>query len=263
MVQVVAIRPRNAAGYRRVSLTSTRSRTTAQALNFAPEPASPTLHYDDDPPRPQISARTQALLDAAKQAQDALVERAVTEANLLRAQKEEVSQLFRELRQQRLYELEEEKQRIAREQEESRRRRLALYEERQRVEYERIRLDKVRREQEIERRKEEIIQSRRQLEEERRAQEEAATEARRIAEEIRQREQEEAERIRQERLRECAVCMDEADMDLMVQLPCTHWYCVEDLDSTFSWSDDGLTRVLTIASCLPKCDPSSQALPML
>src|SRR6266487_3483438 len=102
MVQVAAIRPRNAAGYRRVSLTSTRSRTAGQALSFVPEPALPTLHHDYsqtqyqnscDPPLPQISARTQALLDAAKQAQDALVERAITEANLLRTQKEEVSQL--------------------------------------------------------------------------------------------------------------------------------------------------------------------------
>jgi len=191
-------------------------------LSFTPEPALPSLRHDD-PPQPQISARTQELLDAAKQAQDAIVERAIAEANLLRAQKEEVSQLFRELRQQKVYEIEEEKQRITREQEEDRRRRLALYGERQRIEYERVRLDKIRQVQEIERRREEILQRRRQLEEERRAQEEAAAE-------VRRREQEEAERIRQERLRQCAVCMDEADIDLMVQLPCTHWYCVDDLD---------------------------------
>lgn len=263
MLQITAIRPRNAAGHRRVSLASTRPRTAAEALNFAPEPTSPGLHYDDNPLQPQISTRTQALLDAAKQAQDALVERAITEANLLRAQKEEVSQLFKELRQQRVYDLEEEKQRIAREQEEGRRRRLALYEERQREEHERVRLDKVRREQEIERRKEGILQRGRQLAEERRAQEEAAAEARRIAQEIRRREQEEAERIRQERLRQCAVCMDEVDMDLMAQLPCTHWYCVEDLDSKFSWLEDGLTSVLSAARCLPKCDARAQTLPML
>jgi len=237
MVQVAAIRPRNATGHRKVSLTSTRPRTTGQTLSFVLEPASPTLHLDD-PPLPRISGRTQSLLDAAKQAQDALVERAIAEANLLRAQKEEVSQLFRELRQQRVYELEEERQRVARAQDEDRRRRLALYEERQRIEYEKIRLEKLRRGQDIERRREELLQRRRQLEEERRAQEEAAEEDRRRAVEIRRREQEEAERIRRERLRECAVCMDEADVDLMVQLPCTHWYCIEDLDSESSWSED-------------------------
>ena len=264
MAQVAAIRPKNAAGHRRVSLASTRSRTAGQqqTLNFVPEPTSQALHYDDPPPRPQISARTQALLDAAKQAQDALVERAVTEANRLRVQKEEVSQLFRELRQQKVYEAEEERRRIAREQEEDRRIRLALYEERQNIEYERIRLDRLRREQEIERRKEEILQRRRQLEEERHAQEEAAAEARRIAEEIRQREREEAERIRQERLRQCAVCMDEVDMDLMVQLPCSHWYCVEGLESKFSCFGR-LAYTQRLLRCLPKCDPSAQTLSML
>ena len=76
-------------------------------------------------------------------------------------------------------------------------------------------------------------------------------------------EQEEVERIRQERLRECAVCMDEADIDQMVQLPCTHWYCIEDLDSKSSWSEDWLTKVLRVTRCLPRSDPSTQTLPML
>ena len=238
MAQVAAIRPRNAAGYRRVSLVSTRSRTTAQALNFATEPPSPEVHYER--PRPQISARTQVLLDRAKQAQDTLVENALTEVNLLLSQNEGFSQGFRELRQQRVHELEQEKQRIKREREEDRRRRLALYEERRAIQYERIQADRIRREQERERRKEEQLQQRRQLEEERRAQEEAAVEARRIAQEIRRWEHEEIERIRRERLRQCAVCMDETDLDLMIPLPCSHWYCVEDLTSKSSGSEDWL-----------------------
>ena len=55
----------------------------------------------------------------------------------------------------------------------------------------------------------------------------AAAEAarRRVAEEARRRAAEEAERRRRERLRPCSVCMDENDVNLMVQVPCSHWYC--------------------------------------
>lgn len=74
------------------------------------------------------------------------------------------------------------------------------------------------------------LEKQRRLEEERiqqeRAEAEAAALAQRLAEEEdRQRQLEEAERIRRERLRECTVCFDEDDMDVMVQLECTHWYC--------------------------------------
>lgn len=42
------------------------------------------------------------------------------------------------------------------------------------------------------------------------------------------------ERIRQENSRECAVCMEAGDVTHMVQVPCTHWYCHEDLESKSS-----------------------------
>lgn len=50
-------------------------------------------------------------------------------------------------------------------------------------------------------------------------------EERAAAEEAFRREAEEAERRRRETLRECAVCMDENDMQHMVEAPCQHWYC--------------------------------------
>jgi hypothetical protein len=45
------------------------------------------------------------------------------------------------------------------------------------------------------------------------------------AAERRRLEAEEAERVRRERLRECAVCLEEIDMGVMIEVPCTHWYC--------------------------------------
>jgi len=51
-----------------------------------------------------------------------------------------------------------------------------------------------------------------------REEQEAIIEAQRIA-------AEDEERRRRERLRTCVVCMDENDLDVMVQVPCQHWYC--------------------------------------
>lgn len=53
----------------------------------------------------------------------------------------------------------------------------------------------------------------------------AREERERIVEQQRRRALEEAERRRRERQRECAVCLDINDMDIMVEAPCMHWYC--------------------------------------
>lgn len=45
------------------------------------------------------------------------------------------------------------------------------------------------------------------------------------AAERRRLEAEEVERVRRERLRQCAVCLEEIDVGVMVEVPCTHWYC--------------------------------------
>ena len=103
----------------------------------------------------------------------------------------------------------QEHERIERSQLQARRRRLAEQAERQRIEDERHRRE--------------------------RDEAQAAHLARLAAEEDRRRRQaEQAERIRRERLRECAVCFDSQDMDMMVQVACSHWYCIEDLRSMYT-----------------------------
>ena len=74
------------------------------------------------------------------------------------------------------------------------------------------------------------------VEDERRRRERDEAQAARLArlaaeDDRRRRQAEQAERIRRERLRECAVCFDSQDMDMMVQVACAHWYCIEDLRS--------------------------------
>ena len=61
----------------------------------------------------------------------------------------------------------------------------------------------------------------------------------------------EEERIRQERLRECAVCMEAEDVDRMIQLRCQHWYCPEDLLSRYPLllSQQRLTSYSCFRSC--------------
>ena len=103
----------------------------------------------------------------------------------------------------------QEHERIERSQLEARRRTLAEQVERRRIENERLQRE--------------------------REEAQAARLAQIVAEEDRRRRQaEQAERIRRERLRECAVCFDSQDMDMMVQVECSHWYCIEDLRSMYT-----------------------------
>ena len=76
----------------------------------------------------------------------------------------------------------------------------------------------------------EAEQRRRALEQERRIREQAiaARQAEIAAEEERRRRQEEERRAR---LRECAVCLEDQDMSVMIETPCRHWYCREDIQS--------------------------------
>ena len=76
----------------------------------------------------------------------------------------------------------------------------------------------------------EAEQRRNALEQERRAREQAiaARQAEIAAEEERRRRQEEG---RRQRLRECAVCLEDQDMLLMIEAPCSHWYCRGDIQS--------------------------------
>lgn len=76
----------------------------------------------------------------------------------------------------------------------------------------------------------EAEQRRYELQEEERVREQAiaARQAQLAAEEEERQRQEEERRARE---RECAVCLEAADMWLMVEAPCGHWYCREDLQS--------------------------------
>lgn len=145
----------------------------------------------------------------------------------------------------------QEHERIERSQLETRRRRLAEQVERRRIENERLQREReeaqaarlaqvVAEEAERQRRLAEEAE-RQRVEDERRRRErneaQAAHLARLAAEEDRRRRQaEQAERLRRERLRECAVCFESQDMDMMVQVACSHWYCIEDLRSMYTLS---------------------------
>ena len=143
----------------------------------------------------------------------------------------------------------QEHERIERSQLEARRRRLAEQVEQRRIENERLQREREEAQaarltqivaEEAERQRRLADEAERQrVEDERRRRErdeaQAAHLARLAAEEDRRRRQaEQAERIRRERLRECAVCFDSQDMDLMVQVECSHWYCIEDIRSMYT-----------------------------
>ena len=143
----------------------------------------------------------------------------------------------------------QEHERIERSQLEARRRRLAEQVEQRRIENERLQREReeaqaarlaqiVAEEAERQRRLADEAERQRVADERRRRERDeaqAAHLARLAAEEDRRRRQaEQAERIRRERLRECAVCFDSQDMDLMVQVECSHWYCIEDIRSMYT-----------------------------
>ena len=83
------------------------------------------------------------------------------------------------------------------------------------------------------------------LERERRAREQAiaARQAEIAAEEERRRRQEEE---RRQRLRECAGCLEDQDMLLMIEAPCRHWYCRGDIQSK---------AVYASSQRVPRADP--------
>ncbi|KAI9658326.1 MAG: hypothetical protein M1821_002459 [Bathelium mastoideum] len=130
--------------------------------------------------------------------------------------------------------------------------------QRQREELEQRRLDEQQRQiqameaiqrhfQEVERRQREELEEYRRIqheerqrqerqiqEAERRRADEAAREALRQGERLRRERQEQQRREQEEearraRLRQCLACMEDADMDGMIELACTHWYCRQDI----------------------------------
>ena len=195
----------------------------------------------------EIQQRKNAVQDAQNAWYDAIASD-VQERNAIRQE-----QLLHAKRERdRIAEAErQEYERIQRSQLEARRRRLTEQVERQRTEYERLqrereevqaaRLAQIAAEEAEQQRLLAEEAERQRVEDERRRRErdeaQAAYLAQLAAEEDRRRRQaEQAERIRRERLRDCAVCFDSQDMDMMVQVACSHWYCIEDLRSMYTLS---------------------------
>lgn len=125
------------------------------------------------------------VLSAAAQARDIKYE----------ARREMLDETNRQIQQQ-----QEEQQRLFAERESQRRARAVEREEQQRQEEARIRRE-------------------REEAEQRRREEQAA------AEEAERRAAEEAEQRRRERLRNCIICMEDVDLSLATQTPCSHWSC--------------------------------------
>lgn len=246
-----AIRPKDARQYRQRSVSVLpRSDPTQDST------ASNNVESSAGPLQLVLSRNTYERLAAARRAQDGLTDQVRAEALAMKERQQEELRIFREFR-----ELAEQEKR----QQEEALRQLQLDDLRQRMlEFETLRaIEEEERAVEVARRREtealmrdEAIRQR-QAEQnrilaERIAEEEARVEEERIRiqeeeqreliriqeaeerERIRIQEAEERERIRRERFRECAVCMEEDDMGSMIQAPCAHWYCREDLQSKFS-----------------------------
>ncbi|KAI6081696.1 hypothetical protein F4821DRAFT_248642 [Hypoxylon rubiginosum] len=245
-----AIRPKDARQYRQRSVSVLpRSDPTQDST------ASNNVESSAGPLQLVLSRNTYERLAAARRAQDGLTDQVRAEALAMKERQQEELRIFREFR-----ELAEQEKR----QQEEALRQLQLDDLRQRMlEFETLRaIEEEERAVEVARRREtealmrdEAIRQR-QAEQnrilaERIAEEEARVEEERIRiqeeeqreliriqeaeerERIRIQEAEERERIRRERFRECAVCMEEDDMGSMIQAPCAHWYCREDLQTAF------------------------------
>ncbi|KAJ8132670.1 hypothetical protein O1611_g954 [Lasiodiplodia mahajangana] len=238
-VKCQVIRPKDARQYRQrsVSVLPRPDLTPGSAAGrYVEYPTTPR-----PPPELVLSPNTYERLAAAKRAQDEMIDHARAEAMAMRERQYEVSRTIRRLR--------DSAAREKREREETRHqqriddferlmmefetRRAIVEEERIAEEIRREALGNSIREFMIQKRDEVVRQ--RQLEQDRLLAEHMEAEARIEEEQIRAREEaEERERIRQERLRDCAVCMEADDMGSMIQAPCAHWYCREDLQSKFS-----------------------------
>lgn len=241
-VKCQVIRPKGARQYRQrgvsVLLRSNPTQESA-AIRYVEYPeasVAPRL-----PPELVLSPNTYERLAAAKRAQDELTDHVRAEALAIRERQYEELRIIRQLR-----ELTAREKQVR---EETRRKprmgdieRIMLeFENRRAIEEEERIAEVVRREAMRDSIRESMTlmadeaARQRQVEQDRILAEHIEAEA--GLEEARiqaQEEAEERERIRRERLRDCAICMDEDDMDSMIQAPCAHWYCHEDLQSKLS-----------------------------
>ncbi|KAI1129449.1 hypothetical protein F5Y10DRAFT_151605 [Nemania abortiva] len=236
-------RPQDARQYRQ------RSVSVLPRSDPTPGPAaSRYVEYPDTsttprPPRELVlSSNTYERLEAAKREQDGLMEQVRAEVLELR----ERLRRIRQFRESAGRETREREENLRQQQRDDLEQMMWESDARRAIEEEKRTAEVVRREATRDSIRESMILMRdeavrqRQVEQDRILAEQIEAEAR--IEEARiqaQEEAEERERIRRERLRECVVCMEQDDMGSMIQGPCAHWYCSEDLHSKFSH-----TRVL-------------------
>ncbi|KAI2625608.1 hypothetical protein GGR54DRAFT_506863 [Hypoxylon sp. NC1633] len=230
------IRPENARQFRQRSVSvlprsdPARDSTGSNHVE-SPKAAAAPLHLV------VLSRNTYKRLAAAKQAQYGLTDQFRAEALAMKERQQEQLRTFREFRES----AENEK----RQREETLRQQRLDDLHQRRLEFKTIRaIEEDERAVEVARRREAETQMReeatrqRQAEQARILAERIAEEEARIEEERRQaqeaaQEAEERERVRRECLKECAICLEEDDIGAMIQLPCTHWYCHEDLRTAF------------------------------
>lgn len=227
-----------------------RQRSVSVLPRFDPTGRSAASRYVEYPepsaaPRPtpalMLSPNTYERLTAAKRAQDGLRDHVMAEALGMRERQHEELGRIRQFRESVARERQEREETRRQQQMDDFEQMVLEFETRRAIEEEERIAEVVRREairdsiRESQTRMRDEATRQKQVEDDRLLAEHMEAEAR-IEEAQMQahKEAEERERIRRERLRECAVCMEEDDMGSMVQAPCTHWYCHEDLQSKFS-----------------------------
>ncbi|GAW12935.1 hypothetical protein ANO14919_023080 [Xylariales sp. No.14919] len=240
-VKCQVIRPNDARQYRQRSVSvlprsdSTQYSTSRRYAEYPKASAAP-----QPPTQLALSPKTYERLAAVKREQDGLRDNVIAEALVMRERQYEELERIQQLREAAVREQREREEVLRQQQMEDFEQMMLEFETRRAIEEEERIAEQVRREAMIESIRESMIRMRdeavrqRQLEQDRILAEQVEEEAR--IEEARiqaQAEAEERERIRRERLRECVVCMEEDDMSSMIQSPCAHWYCHEDLQTAF------------------------------
>ncbi|KAI0542647.1 hypothetical protein GGR58DRAFT_451363 [Xylaria digitata] len=240
-VKCQVIRPKDARQYRQRSVSvlpradPTQRSAASRYVEYPEASAAPR-----PPPELVLSPNTYERLAAAKRAQDEFIDHVRAEALAMRERQYEELGTIRRFRESAAREKQEREEALRQQQMDDFEQIMLEFETRRAIEEEERIAEAVRREairdsirESMARMRDEAARQR-QLEEDRILAEHMEAEARIEEAQIQaQQEAEERERIRRERLRECAVCMEEDDMGSMIQAPCAHWYCHEDLQTAF------------------------------
>ncbi|KAI0185556.1 hypothetical protein EV127DRAFT_441115 [Xylaria flabelliformis] len=247
-VRCQVIRPQDARQYRQRSVSVLTRSDITQDSSTIRHVDYPETSATRPPPEITLSPNTRERLTAAKLAQDEVKDHVRAQALVMREHQYEELRIIRQFRESTAREKREREELSHLQQVDDFERTILEFETRQAVEERTADLIRTEvrmaafREYMTRRRVAAVRQS--QLEQDRMLAEQMGLEAIIAATEIQaqieaqiqaQEAAEEREQIRQERLRECAVCMVEDDMDDMIQTPCAHWYCSIDLHSKFSY----------------------------